>query len=442
MLITMVRGNRMEDKAPPQSRFYAWFVLLMMVLLYLVNVADRFVASGLLEEIKKTFEVSDTYMGFVIGPMFAFTYTLLAIPIARFADRHNRVRIIAAGAVCWSIFTICSGLAQTPVAFAFARLGVGIGEAAFIAPAFSLLSDYFPPKRRALAFAVLNFGVYFGQIFGLVGGAEIAEASTWRNAFLVLGAPGIILAAIAVLTIKEPVRGRLDEDFSLANTDGSPEPFSKTLKILWSVRSFRFMTIGTALGGYASVGFGIWAPTLFARAFTLSPAAANKAYGGPAFLAGLTGALVLGFVCDRLASRDARWPFRLSAIGLMAFFTAMFVLCFVSNVNLAIVLTFVAGIMAGGWVIALQSALQDLLPAKARATGTAIWMFSLTFCGLVLAVQFVGVINDLLTVHFGDQAIRYAMAITLLPAIPAVVLILLAGRTVQDDRAALLKTLG
>ena len=148
----------------PQSKKYSWFVLLMMVLLYLVNVADRYLASGLLEEIKKTFEVSDTFMGFLVGPAFAVVYTLLAIPIARLADKRNRVKIIVIGAIVWSCFTVLSGIANTPWAFALSRLGVGVGEAAFLAPAFSLLSDYFPPKKRAFAFAILNFGVYFGQI--------------------------------------------------------------------------------------------------------------------------------------------------------------------------------------------------------------------------------------------------------------------------------------
>jgi len=197
------------DKTP-KGRGYAWLVLLMMVLLYLVNVADRYVASGLLEEIKKTFEVSDTFMGFLVGPAFAIVYTLLAIPIAMLADRTNRVRIIVAGAIIWSGFTVASGMAQTPWTFAAARLGVGVGEAAFLAPAFSVLSDYFAPKRRALAFAILNFGVYFGQIFGLVGGAAIADASSWRTAFIALGAPGVLLGLLTLIVVREPRRGRLD----------------------------------------------------------------------------------------------------------------------------------------------------------------------------------------------------------------------------------------
>jgi len=433
----------MTDKTDPtpDSRRYAWFVLVMMVLLYLVNVADRYVASGLLEDIKKTFEVSDTFMGFLVGPAFAIVYTLLAIPIARFADKHNRVRIIVAGAIIWSGFTVLSGLVQTPWTFAIARLGVGVGEAAFLAPAFSLLSDYFPPKRRALAFAILNFGVYFGQIFGLVGGAAIADAYHWRTAFISLGAPGVLLGLMTLLLVREPQRGRLDPD--TGNTEEKLSlSFLDTFKTLWARQSFRFMTLGTALGGFASYGFGIWAPTLFARAFDLSLTEANTRYGGPSFIAGITGALVLGILCDRLTAKDVRWPFRLSAFGLVGFFVSMIILCFVDSVTVATLLTLPAGLMAGGWVIAMQAALQDLIPAKARATATALWGFALTFTGLALGVWVVGWLNDVFTSQYGDQAIRYAMAITLLASVPAVVCILMAGRTVEEDRKTLVKLLG
>lgn len=428
----------------PNSRRYAWFVLVMMVLLYLVNYADRYVAVGLLEEIKKTFEVSDTYMGFLVGPAFAIIYTLLAIPIARFADRHNRVKIIVTGAIVWSVFTVLSGLTQTPATFALARLGVGVGEAAFLAPAFSILSDYFAPKKRALAFAILNFGVYFGQIFGLVGGAAIAEAFHWRTAFLALGAPGILLAIITIMFVKEPKRGRLDIAPAHAELRDPfvQLSFGETFAALWSRRSFRLMTFGTAFGGFASYGFGYWAPTLFARAFDLSLTEANSRYGGPSFIAGITGAIILGFLCDRLASKDVRWPFRLCAIGLTGFCITMLLLCFTDSVTVATLLTFPAGLLAGGWVIAMQSALQDLLPAKARATGTAIWAFALTFTGLAIGVQFAGIATDYLSAEYGEQAIRYSLALVLLGNIPAVLMILMAGQTVDADRKILSEKLG
>lgn len=428
----------------PPSRTYAWFVLAMMVALYLVNVADRYVASGLLEEIKRSFEVPDWIMGLLVGPAFAVVYTLLAIPIALLADRSNRVRIIVAGAIIWSGFTILSGLAQTPWTFAAARLGVGIGEAAFLAPAFSLLSDYFPPKKRAFAFAVLNFGVYFGQVSGLIGGATIAEIWDWRIAFIALGAPGILLGILTLLFVREPKRGQMDGlapsnnhiAGNQASNTGKANPL-RDLSIVWASRAFRNMTFGVAFGGFASYGFGIWAPTLFARAFELSLTDANIYYGGPSFLAGLLGALILGFICDRLTARNSRWPFRLSAIGLTGFFITMIILCFTQNITFATALTFPAGLMAGGWVIAQQAALQDLLPAKARATATALWAFFLTFSGMALGVAFVGFASDLLTGSFGDQSIRYAMALVLLANLPAIGFILRAGNFVDADRERL-----
>lgn len=429
-----------EDIHKPK-RGYAWFVLFMMILLYLVNIADRFLVSGLLEEIKNTYEVSDTFMGMLVGPAFAFCYTLFAIPIARLADKSSRVRIIVAGAVIWSGFTVLSGLVHTPWSFAFARIGVGIGEACFLAPAFSLLSDYFPPKKRALAFALLSFGVYFGQVFGLIGGAAIAEASHWRNAFIFIGVPGILLAVITLLFVREPVRGRLDPDTTSKRDQTIPISFMETVRALFAQRSFRFMTLGTAFGGFSSYAFGLWAPTLFTRAFDLSLTEANTRYALPSFIAGMTGALVLGVLCDKLASKDARWPFRLSAFGLIGFFASMFILCFVQNVNVATALCFPAGLLAGGWVVAMQSALQDLLPAKARATGSSIWGFALAFAGLVFGVQFAGVATDFFTVQYGDQGIRWAMGIILLPALPAAWFIILAGRSVHADRETLIELL-
>jgi len=428
----------MSEQVKLPTRKYAWFVLVMMVLLYLVNYADRFVAVGLLEEIKKTFEISDTYMGFLIGPAFAIIYTLFAIPIARLADRHNRVRIIAIGAIVWSAFTVMSGLAKTPEVFALARIGVGVGEAAFLAPAFSILSDYFPPKKRALAFAVLNFGVYFGQIVGLKGGASIAVQYDWHTAFILLGVPGILLALVTWVFVKEPERGRLDPQ-STATLDNRVTPFGETLKILWQKRSYRLMTLGTALGGFASYAFGYWAIAFFARLFDLTTDEANTRYGFTAFLAGLSGAIIIGFICDRLASRDTCWPYRLSAIGLMGFCISMLIMCFTTNVNFATFLVLPAGLLAGGWVIALQSALQDLLPADQRATGTSIWAFALTFTGLVVGVWSVGALNDYFAAEFGAKAIRYSMALALTTAIPAAILIFTAGRTVDADRQALIK---
>ena len=431
----------MADTQTLPTRKYAWFVLFMFFLLYWINVADRYVAVGLVEQIKESFELSDAYVGFLIGPAFAVIYTLFAIPIARFADKHNRVRIIAAGAFLWSIFAVLSGKAATPEQFAMARIGVGVGEAAFLAPAFSVLSDYFPPKKRALAFALLNFGVYFGQISGLKGGAVLADMHDWHTAFVYIGMPGVVLAVLTLIFVKEPARGQLDSsDNSKSQVSGNS--FFNVLKILMKKRSFALLCMGTALGGLASYAFGFWAVAMFERLFELTTDEANTRYGFTAVLSGLTGAIAVGILCDKLSAKNPNWPFRLSAIGLIGFCISMLLMCFTEDVNFATLMVVPAGLLAGGWVIALQSALQDLLPASQRATGTAIWGFALTFTGMVIGVWSLGVLNDYFAVEYGEKAIRYSMSMALLIAIPAALIIMTAGRTVEKDRQELLSEFG
>jgi len=418
-----------QKAATPPKRAYAWLVLLMMLLLYFINYADRTLANALLEKIKETYQVSDTYMGFVIGPAFAFIYCLAAIPIARFADRHNRVWIIAWGAVIWSLFTMMSGLAKTPGMFAVARFGVGIGEAAFLAPAYSLLSDYFPPKKRAFAFAVMNLGVYFGGAFGNIGGTALAASYDWQTTFIWLGGPGIILAILTVILVKEPERGRLDGAQFSSQKHYS---FSEVYKPLMANAAFKYLVIAAFFGGFSTIAFGSWAIAMFERIFDISNQSAGARYGTAALLAGMAGVLLMGFLCDLFAKNNVEAPYRLSAAGLFGFTLI--------NVNLATALVYPASILGAGWVVAVQAALQDLLPAQLRATGTSIWAFALTFAGLVLGVLVVGWFNDYLNARYGADAIRYSMALTLIGGIPAAFYIFKAGRTAEHDRKSLAET--
>ena len=431
----MQESVKQEMDETEDKRGYAWFVLFMMLMLYMMNIIDRYVASGLLERIKESFEVSDSYMGFLVGPAFAIMYTLLALPIARFADRYNRVRIISIGAITWSFFTVLSGYTNTPETFAVARLGVGVGEAAFFAPAFSLLADYFKPGRRALAFAILNFGVYFGQLIGLAGGAAIADAYHWRIAFIVLGAPGIVLGIITWMVVKEPVRGRLDG--AMATASDALLPIREALGALFGRKSFRYILLGSACGGFAGYGFGIWAPTLFHRVFDLTLTEASTRYGVPSVVAGLLGAVIIGLISDRLSARDRRWPLRLSAIGVVGSMAFMVAMCFAPTAEIATALAIPAGLLGGGWVVAVQASLQDLLPAKLRATATAFWGFALAFSGLALGVQFAGIATDYLVVTMGEDAIRYSLALTLSLCIPSSIFLILASLSLESDQKEL-----
>jgi MFS family permease len=156
------------------SRSNPWVVLATLLAIYIFNFADRYLLTGLIGPIKQEFGIGDGVIGLLMGPAFVVLYVVMGVPFARLADRGSRIRIIAAGCVLWSLATAATGLATGPISLALARVGVGVGEAAFVAPAYSLLTDYFKPERRGLAFAILGLATFFGQIAGQAGGPALA----------------------------------------------------------------------------------------------------------------------------------------------------------------------------------------------------------------------------------------------------------------------------
>ena len=192
--------------APGRSPGYSRYVLGLLFVVYVFNFVDRQILSILLDPIKHDLGVSDTAMGFLTGCAFAVFYTFAGIPIARYADTGVRRSVIAAGAALWSAMTAASGFAQSFAQLALARIGVGVGEAACSPPAHSLISDYFPPERRATALAVYASGIHFGTAFGYLAGGAICEAFGWRAAFFVVGLPGLLVALLVRATVREPSR--------------------------------------------------------------------------------------------------------------------------------------------------------------------------------------------------------------------------------------------
>src|SRR5688572_22703355 len=222
------------------SPAYARYVLALLFAVYVVNFIDRQILAILLEPIKADLGVTDTAMGFLTGIAFALFYTVAGIPIARLADRSVRRTVIAVGLAVWSGMTVLSGLARSFTQLALARIGVGIGEAACTPPAHSLLADYFPPERRGTALAVYGMGIHVGILFGFLVGGWMNELFGWRQALFVVGAPGLILAIVVRLTVREPVRGAADGIVVAAET----VPFRAAVSEFRSLRSLVQMTLG------------------------------------------------------------------------------------------------------------------------------------------------------------------------------------------------------
>ena len=183
---------------------YRRYVLLLLMVVYIFNFIDRQILVILQESIKAELELSDKQLGLLSGFSFAVFYVICGIPIARWADRYNRVNIVSAALALWSAMTALCGLAGSYLQLLAARIGVGVGEAGASPPSHSIISDYFPHEERGRALSVYSVGIYIGILFGFLAGGWINQFFGWRMAFLVVGLPGILLAVIVKLTLREP----------------------------------------------------------------------------------------------------------------------------------------------------------------------------------------------------------------------------------------------
>lgn len=405
-----------------------WVVLIVFLFIYIFNYADRYLISGLVDPIKAEFGVGDQFMGLLMGPAFAVLYTTIGIPVARFADRSSRIAIICIGCLVWSLFTGLSGFATGPWTLALARVGVGIGEAAFVAPAYSILADYFRPEKRGMAFAVLGLAVYFGQITGYAVGPRIAEAHDWRMAFFVMAVPGILLSGIAWLLVREPARKQI---LTVANQI----PLLPLTKKLIRSSAFVLMMIAMGLGTLSGVSFGFWGPALFTRLYDVPLAEASSTFGLYFGSAGLIGMLIFGALADKAAKGGLERPLKMAAGALLAASVCIMLVTWSNSLATAKLFAIPSGLLGGGWSIGIMASLQYLLPDRFRATGTALFIMVTTFLGFVVGPWATGALSQ----YFGDgdMSLRWALTIIIPAGMVAAVLAWLGARYLETDRVAL-----
>lgn len=405
-------------------------VLATLLVIYIFNFADRYLLTGLIGPIKAEFDIGDNLIGLLMGPAFVVLYVVMGVPFARLADRGSRIRIIAAGCVLWSLATAATGLATGPLSLGLARIGVGVGEAAFVAPAYSLLTDYFKPERRGLAFAILGLATYFGQIAGQAGGPAIAAVYGWRATFLLVGLPGAALGLIALLLVREPPRSQ--------GADGAPHaavPLGQLVGLLIRSPGYVMMALGFGLGTLSGVTFGYWGPELFARSFAMDPVAIKTAFALNFGLAGLCGMLAFGILSDKLSQRGRVWPVRLSGLALFCATTLVLVTIWAPSFRIAMLVAIPCGLLGGGWSVGLYAGLQHMLPASYRASATALFIAFITLLGYFVGPWATGAISQAL----GDDArsLQLAMSIVVPSGFAAALFALLAAGRVESDRLRL-----
>ena len=417
-----------------------WVALLLLLGISIFNYGDRYLLSGLVDPIKAEFNVSDGFMGLLLGPAFAVFYSILAVPIAIFADRFSRINIICAGCVIWSIFTVLSGFADSAAMLAAARVGVGIGEAAFQAPAFSLIAAYFLPQQRGKAFAVMALSVYLGQILGYTAGPKIASYDDWRLAFKVMGACGFVVVALAWLVVKEPERdGMLKAANSTSTRMQKAGQFCIDLwqifKKLVGARSYSFMMVGMGLGVMSGIAFGFWGPTLFSRVYEMTLIDAGSAFGAAFTIPGMVGALGFGVLADLLSKKGYGRALMLSSFALTFATLAVLGAIWAANIENALIWAIPAGLLGGGWSVGIYAGLQYILPDRMRATGTALAMLVVNMLGFVIGPWAVGAFSDLLAMD--GSALRQSLTIVVPVGLIGALLIGLGAKSLEQDQKLL-----
>ncbi len=414
------------------STAYRNYVIAILWVVMLLRFVDIQIIAVLLESIRKEFAATDTQLGLLSGFAFAVLYGTLGIPIAWLADRYNRRDIMAAALGLWSAATAACGFVGSFISLFFARVGVGIGEAGGQPPAYSLISDYVPASRRSSVFAILNSSVPLGVFTGFLVGGWVNAYYGWRAAFMVVGIPGVLVAILIKLTVREPPRGLAE---NVAAPSGTT-PFAEALRYLWALRSYRYLVLATSvftLGAYAS---GIWIPSFFIRVHGMGSAEVGTwlafVYGG----GGLIGVMVGGFLADRLTLRtgDKRWYGWMSAIACMLILPFSFLVYLWPNPTQALTMQVGTTILMHSWMGPAYGTVQSLAGAKRRAMAAAVNGLLVNLVALGLGPLIVGVASDIFQQRYGAASLRYSiLGVVVITYTLAAVFFLLAARTLRED---------
>ncbi len=394
----------------PAALAYRAYVLAVLVIVYAFNFIDRQIVGILAIPIKADLKLSDTQLAMMGGVAFALFYTLLGIPIARLADRWSRIRIMSIALAFWSLMTALCGVTTSFGQLFFARLGVGVGEAGGVAPAYSLICDYFPPKMRARALSIYSFGIPIGSAIGIVAGAYLARFSSWRLAFIVVGVAGIALTPLLAFGVREPPRGGFDAQASAAGGSKAQGPSLREVCLtLGRKRSFWGLSLGASFSSMMGYGLFFWMPSLLHRSLGLGLVDAALAFGSLLMTGGIAGIWLGGAAADRFGrfkrSRYALYP-AIAFIATVPFYVAGVLS---TSVWMFLALTLVPTALGLAWLGPVLAAVQQLVPANMRATASALFLFINNLIGIGLGGLLLGMLSDALRARFAEESLRYAI---------------------------------
>jgi MFS family permease len=415
------------------TKAYRRYVLGTLTLVFTLNYLDRGLMILLLNPIKQDLRLSDTQLGFLTGIAFALFYATLGIPIARWADRGNRVTITAVAIGLWGATVMLCPLVGTFTQLVLARIAAAVGESGCMPPTYSLLGDYFPaPAERTRAMAVYWLANPLAALVSFTAGGRLNELYGWRMAFFVMGIPALLVAAVVKLTIVEP---RLCLGVA-PNPERQMPRMAHVLRSLWHERSLRHLTIALTLVFTLGSGLGPWFAAFMMRSHGMGTADLGVWLGFIFGLGGIAGILLGGYSAGRWVASSERGQMRLSSIMIASLAPCLVLFLFLPRKHQALI-ALMPLIVVFNFVLGPTFALmQRLVLDDMRATTLAVAMLLANLIGMGIGPQIVGILSDLLMPTLANDSLRYAMLIMCFVALWAAYHFWRVGQTVNEDLLA------
>ncbi|MDX1464964.1 MAG: MFS transporter [Halomonas sp.] len=430
----------------PKVTWRTHYALGVLAIIYIFNYIDRLVVSILIEPIKLEFGVSDTMIGLLSGVAFALFYTVFGLPVGRLSDRIGRKPVIVIACIAWSGMTMLCGVATSFAMLLLFRIGVAVGEAGGSAPSVAMVSQLYPARLRSRALSVFLMGPAIGAVVGLGFGGWVAELYGWRWAFIIIGAPGVLLGIILAWTVKEP---KALDDVENRHSE-THEPFFKTILILFNTPSYGLIVAAGSIAAVAGYAIGTWNPSFLIRSHDLSLQEAGFLMGVGGGLVSAVGTLCCGAMTDRMTARNRGWQLGTALLGtalsipfgLLFFLWPAGTAFFMGAMPVPTAFLFYLGFAFFGiwWAVPCFGAMSCLIPARRLAQATALFFMGTTLIGVGLGPLIVGVLSDYFSITIGDEALRYALssciALLLLPCLCLAIAIPRYRREVDDKATA------
>jgi predicted MFS family arabinose efflux permease len=397
-----------------------WYVLGLLMLVYTFSFLDRQIISILAEDIKRDLDLSDSQLGVLTGLAFAVFYATLGIPIARLADTRSRISIISICLALWSAMTMASGFVVNFTQLAVARMGVGVGEAGAMPASHAIIAETFDENSRSSAMAVFQLGVPLGILLGFLIGGWISEWVGWRWALIGVSVPGLVLALVLRLTVKEPPHKQ-----GVAKTQG------KTLSAIGKLLArsdYRHICAGATLASMGAYALMAWMPAYLLRSYPLSTGQVGTALSLIIGLGSGVGTFAGGWLGDRAALRSSHGPLLVCAAICLAA-TPLFVTALLTDsLWQTLILLVPAFVVFLAWMGPNWAMVQRVAEADSRAMASAFILFVLNLIGLGLGPYLTGLISDMVSVGQGGQSLKTAMIVISVVFVWAAVHFWLAAR--------------